>query len=328
MIVLENAAQTGDFIADEVVVNQQLKSILCLPLIKQQRLLGVLYLENNLIPAIFNQQQIELTKLLTAQTAIALENTLLVKQIRSFNEQLEQRVTARTEELNKVNDELKNFAYVVSHDLKAPLRAINQLAAWIEEDYANAFDEEGRSQMQLLRSRAKRMHDMIDGILQYSRIGRVKEAIELVDLNLLVTNVIEAISPPPHITVQIQTNLPQVWGEKMRIYQVIQNLLDNAIKYNDKQQGLIQLSCTEEENEWCFCMQDNGMGIDKPYQQKVFQLFQTLAPRDQQDSTGIGLSVIEKIITHWGGKIWLESKLGQGCRFFFTVPKSQPNHHE
>jgi signal transduction histidine kinase len=335
IVVLENACQAGDFIADDVIVKQQLKSILCLPLLKQQRTLGVLYLENNLIPAVFNQQQIELTKLLTAQAAIALENTLLVaqmkqnhEQIQSFNEQLEHRVAERTEALNKVNEELKNFAYVVSHDLKAPLRAINQLAAWIEEDYASSFDEEGRSQMSLLRSRAKRMHDMIDGILQYSRIGRMKEAVELVDLNELVANVIEAIAPPDHIKIEIQENLPSVYAEKQRIYQVIQNLLDNAIKYNDKKQGLISLSYEEREQDWCFCVQDNGMGIDKPYQQKVFQLFQTLAPRDQQDSTGIGLSLIEKIITNWGGKIWLESQLGEGCRFFFTLPKIEESHNE
>jgi signal transduction histidine kinase len=310
-----------------------------LPLLKQQRVLGVLYLENNLIPAVFNPEHIELTRLLTAQAAIALENTLLItemqcnqQQMQLFNELLETRATERTQELNKVNEELRNFAYIVSHDLKAPLRAINQLAAWIEEDYADAFDEDGKAQMSLLRSRAKRMHDMIEGILQYSRIGRVKEAVELVDLNGLVADVIEAISPPAQIKIEVQADLPCVYGEKLRIYQVLQNLIDNAIKYNDKPQGLVRLSCQDltgfknlsglNSNAWCFCVQDNGMGIDKPYQEKVFQLFQTLAPKDHQNSTGIGLSLVEKIVSHWGGKLWLESELGQGCGFFFTIPKN------
>jgi signal transduction histidine kinase len=339
-VVLENASATGDFITDEVVVTQQLKSIFCLPLLKQQKILGVLYLENNLITSVFNPEHIELTKLLTAQAAIALENTLLItemknkqQEIQAFNEQLEARVVARTEELNKVNEELKNFAYVVSHDLKAPLRAINQLAGWIEEDYANSFDDDGRAQMSLLRSRARKMHDMIDGILQYSRIGRVKEAMEWVDLNTLVRDVIEAISPPAHIQMTVQENLPSVYGEKLRIYQVLQNLLDNAVKYNDKTPGQIQLRCQDlvefedlaslNGSQWCFCVEDNGIGIDKPYQQKVFQLFQTLEPKDQTNSTGVGLSLVEKIIHTWGGKIWLDSTLGEGSRFFFTFPKQQ-----
>ena len=335
MIVLENASKESDFITDEVVIDKQLKSVLCLPLLKQQKVLGVLYLENNLIPSVFNQQHIELTKLLTAQAAIALENTLLIEemkhnheQIRRFNEDLEHRVEERTTELNKVNEELKRFAYVVSHDLKAPLRAINQLSSWIEEDYADAFDDEGREQMALLRNRAKRMHEMIDGILQYSRIGRIKENKEKVDLNLLIQDVIDTLAPPAHIKLEIQPQLPVLWGEKLRIYQVMQNLLDNAIKYNDKAQGLIQVSYEEQNDDWYFCVKDNGIGIEAAYREKVFQLFQTLAPKDQQNNTGIGLSLIEKIVNNWGGKIWFESEPGQGCRFYFSFPKHENNIDE
>ncbi|NOQ15323.1 MAG: GAF domain-containing protein, partial [Methyloprofundus sp.] len=330
MVVLDNACKESDFMTDKTVIGQQLKSILCLPLVKQQKVLGVLYLENNLIASVFAQQHIELTRLLTAQAAIALENTLLMEkmklhhqQIQCFNEQLEQRVEQRTVELNAVNEELKNFAYIVSHDLKAPLRAINQLSAWIEEDYAQAFDEDGREQMALLRSRAKRMHDMINSILQYSRIGRVRENREEVDLNIIIHDVIEALSPPEHITLEVQAQFPILWGEKLRVYQVIQNLLDNAIKYNDKPQGLIQLKFEDKTTHWCFCIKDNGIGIDAAYQEKVFQLFQTLASKDQQNSTGVGLSIIEKTVHNWGGKIWLESTLGEGCQFFFTFPKSE-----
>lgn len=330
MVVLDNASKESDFMTDEVVIKQQLKSILCLPLVKQQKVLGVLYLENNLIASVFAQQHIELTRLLTAQAAIALENTMLIEemkrnhqQIQRFNEQLEQRVEQRTAELNTVNEELKNFAYIVSHDLKAPLRAINQLSGWIEEDYAAAFDEDGREKMALLRSRAKRMHNMIDGILQYSRIGRVRKNREEVDLNIIIQDVIEALSPPEHIKLEIQAHLPVLWGEKLRIYQVIQNLLDNAIKYNDKSQGLIQFSCQDKVTHWCFCIKDNGVGIDEAHKEKVFQLFQTLAPKDQQNSTGVGLSIIEKTVNNWGGEIWLESELGVGSQFFFTFPKSE-----
>ncbi|WP_031434026.1 AAA family ATPase [Methylomarinum vadi] len=328
MLVLENACDEGDFMTDETVQQLQLKSILCMPLLIQQTVLGVLYLENKLIKAVFTREQVELTKLLTAQAAIALQNTRLVRdmkqsqwEIESLNKELEKRVQERTDELYRANEELKNFAYVVSHDLKAPLRAINQLAGWLEEDYAGQFDEEGREQMALLRGRAKRMHEMIDGILQYSRVGRVRDMLEPVDVGQLVEDVIQLISPPEKIKIRIRPPLPVIKGEKVRLYQIFQNLLDNAVKYNDKEQGLVEVSCREERDYWRFCVADNGPGIDKKYQEKVFQLFQTLQPKDQSQSTGIGLSLIEKIVDSWGGKIWIESEAGQGCSILFTIPK-------
>lgn len=333
MLVLDNAGSDGDFIADGTVQHQHLKSVLCVPLLKQQQVLGVLFLENNLITSAFTREQIELTRLLTAQAAIALENTLLIEemkrsqaQIQSLNEELELRVAERTASLNSANEELKHFAYVVSHDLKAPLRAINQLSGWICEDYADAFDDNGREQMALLRDRAKRMHEMIDGILQYSRVGRFVEPEELIDCNQLLADVISLIAPPAHIAVHIQADLPVIEGEKLRLFQVFQNLLDNAIKYNDKEKGIISVTCMEQHHYWQFAVTDNGPGIDKKYQEKIFQLFQTLKPKDQSESTGIGLSLIEKIVTTWGGKIWLESEVGKGSSFIFTIPKRRKKY--
>jgi predicted ATPase/signal transduction histidine kinase len=333
MLVLDNAGSDGDFIADGTVQHQHLKSVLCVPLLKQQQVLGVLFLENNLITSAFTREQIELTRLLTAQAAIALENTLLIEemkrsqaQIQLLNEELELRVAERTASLNSANEELKHFAYVVSHDLKAPLRAINQLSGWICEDYADAFDDNGREQMALLRDRAKRMHEMIDGILQYSRVGRFVEPEEQIDCNQLLADVISLIAPPAHIEVHIQADLPVIEGEKLRLFQVFQNLLDNAIKYNDKEKGIISVTCMEQNHYWQFAVTDNGPGIDKKYQEKIFQLFQTLKPKDQSESTGIGLSLIEKIVTTWGGKIWLESEVGKGSSFIFTIPKRRKKY--
>jgi predicted ATPase/signal transduction histidine kinase len=328
MLVIDNAGSEGDFIADSTVQHQHLKSILCVPLLKQQHVLGVLFLENNLITSAFTSEQIELTRLLTAQAAIALENTLLIEemkrsqaQIQSLNAELEQRVAERTASLNSANEELNHFAYVVSHDLKAPLRAINQLSGWICEDYADALDDNGREQMALLRDRARRMHDMIDGILQYSRVGRLAEPEERIDCAQLLADVISLIAPPEHIEIHVQADLPVIVGERLRLFQVFQNLLDNAIKYNDKDKGIISITCTEQDHYWQFAVTDNGPGIDKKYQEKIFQLFQTLKSKDQSESTGIGLSLIEKIVTTWGGKIWLESEIGKGSSFIFTIPQ-------
>ncbi|MDT8406517.1 MAG: AAA family ATPase [Methylococcales bacterium] len=329
LVVLRNAIEEGDFKTDDTVQRQQLKSVLCVPLQIQQQVLGVLYLENHLIKAVFSPEDIEMTRMLTAQAAIALQNTRLIEsmkksqqEVENLNKQLEERVSERTSALNRANEELEHFAYVVSHDLKAPLRAINQLSSWIAEDYSDAFDDEGREQMTLLQGRAKRMHEMIDGILQYSRVGRIKDPDETVDLNVLLQEIIRHIAPPEHITIQQTDRLPTVKGEKLRLFQVFQNLLDNAIKYNDKDQGLIEVSCCARDDFWECSIKDNGPGIAPGYQEKIFQLFQTLSPKDQSDSTGIGLSLIEKIVTHWGGEIRLESTPGEGCKFMFTLPKA------
>ena len=328
MLVIDNASEKGDFIADPTVRQQQLKSILCIPLLLKQQVLGILYLENKLIPAVFTHEQQELTKLLTAQAAVALQNTLLVnkmkqhqKEIEVLNKSLEQRVKERTAELNRVNEELNNFAYIVSHDLKAPLRAINQLSGWVAEDYADSFDDDGKTQMALIRGRAKRMHEMIDGILQYSRIGRIKGELENIDIKLLIQEIILLISPPENIKIHIKGTFPTIKGNKLEFHQVFQNLIDNAIKYNDKESGIIELRCIEQINDWQISISDNGPGVAKKYQEKIFQLFQTLKPKDQSDSTGVGLSLIEKIVTRWGGRIWIESEEGKGCTFVFTIPK-------
>jgi signal transduction histidine kinase len=167
------------------------------------------------------------------------------------------------------------------------------------------------------------MHEMIDGILQYSRIGRVKEDAEKVDLIELIHDVIHLIAPPDNIQVKVMTPFPIVKGEKIRFYQVFQNLIDNAIKYNDKNLGVIEISCIAQDDCWQISIEDNGPGIAKKYQEKIFHLFQTLKPKDQAESTGIGLSLIEKTVTHWGGKIWVESEQGEGCAFIFTIPKER-----
>jgi len=329
MLVIENASEGGDFITDPTVQEQKLKSVLCIPLLLKQQVLGVLYLENKLMASVFTREQQELTKLLTAQAAVALQNTQLVesmqqnqKEIELLNSELEQRVMERTTELNRANEELKNFAYVVSHDLKAPLRAINQLSGWLSDDYNDLFDDDGKEQMALVRSRAQRMHEMIDGILQYSRIGRVKDAYEEVDLSLLIKEVIHLVAPPETMAIHVKTTFPIIKAEKVRLHQVFQNLIDNAIKYNDKEHGVIELSCFDGNAFWEIRVSDNGPGIAKKYQQKIFQLFQTLKPKDLSNSTGVGLSLIEKSVTSWGGKIWIESEEGQGCQFIFTIPKT------
>jgi signal transduction histidine kinase len=172
-----------------------------------------------------------------------------------------------------------------------------------------------------LLGRVKRMHDLIDGILQYSRAGRIREEAVAVDLAELVPEVVDLLSPPSHIRVVVETPLPKVVIERTRIAQVVQNLLSNAIKYMDKPQGLVRVGCAEDDGWWVFQVSDNGPGIEEKDRQRVFQLFQTLKPRDKTDSTGVGLAVVKKAVELYGGRVWVESKVGEGSTFYFTLPK-------
>lgn len=235
----------------------------------------------------------------------------------------EQRQAQLLEELKKTNRELNDFAYITSHDLKAPLRGIATLANWISTDYADKLDEQGRKQINLLTGRVNRMHNLIDGILQYSRIGRVKEEKVVVNLNEFVPEVIDMIAPPENITITVENELPTIECERTRIMQVFQNLIGNAVKYMDKPQGRIKVGCVEENGFWKFSVADNGPGIEEKYFEKIFQIFQTLSPRDEVESTGIGLSLVKKIVEMYGGKVWVESKPGKGSTFFFTLPKQE-----
>ena len=235
----------------------------------------------------------------------------------------EEQRTLLVQELESANEELKNFAYVVSHDLKAPLRAIGSLADWLSTDYADKFDAEGKEHMRLLVSRVRRMDSLIDGILLYSRVGRVKETALPVDLDSLAREVIDLLAPPPNIAVTIETPLPTVVTEPTRIQQVFQNLLSNAIKYMDKPEGKIRLGCVAEGKEWKFSVADNGPGIEERHFERIFQLFQTLTPRDKVESTGVGLSLVKKIVEMYGGRIWVESRMGEGSTFFFTLPRTK-----
>lgn len=225
-------------------------------------------------------------------------------------------------ELESANEELRSFAYVVSHDLKAPLRAIGALADWLSTDYADKFNDEGKEHMRLLVNRVHRMGNLIDGILQYSRVGRVREALVSVDLGQVVREVIDLLSPPANVTISVENSLPVIIAEPTRIQQIFQNLLSNAIKYADKPQCKIRIACSDEGEHWKLSITDNGPGIESRHFEKIFQLFQTLAPRDRIESTGVGLALVKKIVEIYGGHIWIESTIGEGSTFFFTLPQT------
>lgn len=220
--------------------------------------------------------------------------------------------------LEKINRELDQFAYIVSHDLKAPLRAMSSLIGWIEEDSGEFMTAESRANLNTILGRIHRMENLIQGILAYSKAGKGRTEKTMVNVHELVDEIISSITSPDHIT--IQNNIPkiEIQAEKIKLSQVFSNLISNAIKYNDKKEGSVEIGCTEYE-DWCqFYVEDNGPGIEKEYHEKVFMIFQTLASRDEFESTGIGLSIVKKIVEDQKGKIWVTSEKGNGCRFHFT----------
>lgn len=251
---------------------------------------------------------------------------LALEALHESHQELEQRVRERTAQLKATNKELKEFAYVVSHDLKAPLRAISQLTHWISEDYADALDREGRDMMDLILKRVKRMDSLIEGVLSYSRIGSTRERTETLNLDTLVKELIDHAMAPPHINITINGKLPVVQGDPIRMEQVFQNLIDNAVTYMDKPEGIVTIGCEDKGSLWEFSVADNGPGIDKQYHDKIFQLFQTLAPRDEHESSGVGLTLVKKIIEQYEGSIWVVSETGKGSTFYFTLPQKGENH--
>jgi light-regulated signal transduction histidine kinase (bacteriophytochrome) len=257
--------------------------------------------------------------------------------LKKTQNELEERVEQRTAELaqankdlesavwelRRANKELKEFAYVAAHDLKTPLRGIGTLVDWISKDYVDKFDEQGKEQVKLLVGKTKQMSALIDDILQYSRLGHSKPERQQLDLNEVLPEVITAINPPDNIEITIENELPVLMFEKTQIIQVFQNLLSNAVKYMDKPNGHIKIGCVAQGGFLKFSVADNGPGIDKKYHKKIFKLFQTLSSQqDRDDSTGIGLSIVNKIVELNAGVVWLESELGKGSTFFFTLPKS------
>lgn len=222
--------------------------------------------------------------------------------------------------LTKMNRELDQFAYVVSHDLKAPLRAINNLAEWVSEDLENKEPEVIKN-LSLMRGRVHRMENLINGILEYSRIGRKELTKTTFSVHELVTETLENIAPPPSFTVLVPPDLPTITGEKTLFYQVLSNLLSNAFKYHHSSEGTVEVKATEFKDHYQFEIKDDGPGIPKEYHQKVFGMFQTMEARDVKESTGVGLAIVKKIVEEKSGSVWIESEKGAGTTFVFTWPK-------
>ncbi|MBD2450465.1 PAS domain S-box protein [Nostoc sp. FACHB-152] len=230
-------------------------------------------------------------------------------------------LTQTTAMLQKRNQELDQFAYVASHDLKAPLRAIASLSQWLEEDLAGQLSKENQHQLDLLRGRVQRMEGLINGLLEYSRIGRNHTDQSLVNVGDLLQEVIDYLEAPLSFRIEVASEMPTFMTKRIPLQQVFTNLIENAIKHHSHPDGRVKISVNEQGKYYKFTVADDGPGIPAQYHHKVFTIFQTLEARDRKEGTGIGLAIVKKIIETEGGTINLDSSSGVGSSFHFTWPK-------
>lgn len=236
-------------------------------------------------------------------------------EIVAINNQREQLL----KDLELQNKELNEYAHVVSHDLKAPLRNIDTLVNWVIEDNKEAMGEGCLNSLNLVLNNVEKMDLLIKGILDYSSIDKLEAEDRLLDFNSLINETLRTILIPSNIKIIVQENLPNVFGNTWRFKQVFQNLIQNAIKYNEKELGIIEIGVLENENQFVFFVKDNGVGIDSNYHDRIFKIFTKLDSNNF--SSGIGLSIVKKIVQFYKGEIWLESQKNIGSTFFFSIPK-------
>ena len=242
------------------------------------------------------------------------------KELQILNETLEQRVAIRTAEAERHVEELEQFAYVTSHDLKAPLRGIANLATWLEEDLQEKLTAVTREQLGLLRDRVQRMYALIEGLLEYTRIDRAEQTMANVDTGELLTEVIDSLAPPAGFIVDVAANMPTLYTDRLHLFQVFSNLIGNAIKHGKGDQGRVGVTVRNLGEHYEFTVADDGPGIAPEYHDKVFMMFQTLTVHDYGSNTGIGLALVKKIVKEHGGSITLESTEGNGATFRFSWP--------
>lgn len=298
-----------------VVDDKRRSSEIAVPIIINDEVIGVIDSENS-SKNFFTKEHLRLLVNVANLVSIQLTNA----------NNLERRIAAESENkellenLKRSNKELHDFAHIVSHDLKSPLRSINALISWFQEDYEHVLDAEAVETFDKLNNKLEQMDALIDGILRYSSVNDKNIlAIHKVNIKGVLEEIKTILYIPEHIQFIYPDNLPTINADKTRIKQLFQNLISNAINYIDKEEGKIEVKFTELKTYWKFSISDNGVGISEAYHDKIFKIFETLDKKGK--STGIGLSIVKKIIELYNGTISLESKEGKGTTFFFKLKK-------
>lgn len=238
---------------------------------------------------------------------------------------IEQQLQSKQAELVRSNRDLEQFAYVASHDLKAPLRAIEVLVQWLREDLADYDGGEVHENLTLLGQRTQRLSRLLDDLLEYSRVGRKVGSLVQVDCAAMVNDLAELVSPREGLTIEIVGRLPTFTTYSAPLEQVLRNLISNAVKHHPGPAGKVTVSCSENGDFYVFAVADDGAGIPEEYAERVFQMFQTLKPRDEVEGSGMGLAIVSRIVEWQGGRVWFEAgPNGRGTVFKFQWKRSPP----
>ena len=264
----------------------------------------------------FPNDQVEIARELAAQLAIAMRQAGLLEQVRGHAADLERRVSERTRDLEHANKELASFSYSVSHDLRSPLRAVDGYARMLEEDYGERLDDEGRRLLGVVRDSSRRMGQLIDDLLNFARLGRQVPAKQALDMTALAREVAEEAGRGVEVA-----SLPPCEGDRGLLRQVWANLIGNAVKYSSKRaDARVEVGGRREAGENVYWVRDNGAGFDMRYAAKLFGVFQRLHGDHEFPGTGVGLAIVERVITRHGGRVWAEGRPEEGACFYFSLP--------
>lgn len=320
--IVGHVARTG---ISEIIVNtnndkryildgEKRLSEITVPIISEGKVIGVIDAEHK-HENFFVKEQLNTIENIASLVSLQLKSAINLrerKKTESINIEL-------LDKLKRSNEELHEYAHIVSHDLKSPLRSLAALTSWIKIDNIETFDKASLQNFDDIEITLETMENLISDILKYSSLDAVVSEEEVVDLDSLVKNLIHVLYVPNTISINILNTLPNVKGDKTKYQQLFQNLIGNAIKFNDKEKGFINIDVEDYNSFYKFSIKDNGIGIQKRHFESIFKIFQSL--KKDKNSSGIGLSIVKKIVDIYKGKVWLESELNEGTTFYFTIKK-------
>ncbi|RNC86520.1 MAG: PAS domain S-box protein [Winogradskyella sp.] len=308
--IINDTSKDSRYIVDD----EQRFSEISVPIISNNKVIGVIDSEH-ISKNYFTNEHLVTLENIASLVAMQLKSAINLRERKKVETKNEQLLQA----LEKSNNELQEYAHIVSHDLKSPLRSIDALVSWIKEDNTGRLDDVTIQNFQLIETTLEKMELLISDILTYSSIGSESNEENDIDLNLLIEELKQLLYTPEHISIKVLNKLPTVTGDKTKLQQLFQNLISNAIKFNDKAKGLVEIDVKEEKSYYQFSVKDNGVGIEKQHHDNIFKIFHAL--NSNKESSGIGLSIVKKIVDLYKGEIWLESKPKEGTTFFFTFKK-------